>query len=575
MECTRNHRSRHTAKALEILGVSQSLDQEQGTQQDAIKLQNTKEIEKAYRKLARKHHPDRGGDEQNFIELKAARDFLVTGGASAGDLRRTAAPFGWDSHAVGGGTDCPSRVLVRGRSCVRDLTAKYDSKTSGMTVLAATDRGLKIVHEQRDDPSGTTAPSCESLLTSEAILCCALSSDRRFAFAGTGKGQVHRYFLSDKVRHPTDDTDTMYSNRTENAAVELKPLENLIGYPAKRKAGIYGMFDATTRNASIVSVVVRDPLGDIPEKNQQLVFAGCDSPPAVAVLQFRNASVDTLWSISNANGLDRWISTVDSLSVVTSCSRSNLNCLEDDDGGPVFHCWCGGSNSTSEAVLVDFVFDPTELQTSASETKDGDDEEDWWLDSYDDDSDCTSDRECNEETCVPAVACNLGFGSVYSIDHCPPLGLQAVTVGSDVILLETRADVNDNTAGPAVSLRRKKTLATDHTLYCVRISSNDMEVAACGAGESITIWSLVTGTISRIIHLNVPKDCNLSTNCIMALDWLLSEKEDHGENEGECFRRSIVSGGYDGNVTQWYIDANTTHDDTDHYPRRYGLSREI
>jgi hypothetical protein len=37
------------------------------------------EIEQAYRRLARVHHPDRGGDETSFILLTAAKDILVKG----------------------------------------------------------------------------------------------------------------------------------------------------------------------------------------------------------------------------------------------------------------------------------------------------------------------------------------------------------------------------------------------------------------------------------------------------------------------------------------------------------------
>jgi DnaJ homolog subfamily A member 2 len=47
-----------TEKLYEVLGV----------EKDA----NEKEIKKAYRKLAVKHHPDKGGDEHLFKEINAA-----------------------------------------------------------------------------------------------------------------------------------------------------------------------------------------------------------------------------------------------------------------------------------------------------------------------------------------------------------------------------------------------------------------------------------------------------------------------------------------------------------------------
>jgi len=47
-----------TTKLYETLGIEKSAD--------------AKEIKKAYRKLAIKHHPDKGGDEQKFKEVNAA-----------------------------------------------------------------------------------------------------------------------------------------------------------------------------------------------------------------------------------------------------------------------------------------------------------------------------------------------------------------------------------------------------------------------------------------------------------------------------------------------------------------------
>jgi DnaJ family protein A protein 2 len=51
-----------TTKLYEVLGVSKDADE--------------KEIKKAYRKLAVKHHPDKGGDEHLFKEINAAYEIL-------------------------------------------------------------------------------------------------------------------------------------------------------------------------------------------------------------------------------------------------------------------------------------------------------------------------------------------------------------------------------------------------------------------------------------------------------------------------------------------------------------------
>lgn len=46
----------------QILGVDRNAD--------------TKEVKKAYRRLASKHHPDKGGDENKFKEIQAAYETL-------------------------------------------------------------------------------------------------------------------------------------------------------------------------------------------------------------------------------------------------------------------------------------------------------------------------------------------------------------------------------------------------------------------------------------------------------------------------------------------------------------------
>jgi len=50
------------------------------TYYEALKIEENaspKEIKKAYRALALKHHPDKGGDENNFKDLKQIYEFLM------------------------------------------------------------------------------------------------------------------------------------------------------------------------------------------------------------------------------------------------------------------------------------------------------------------------------------------------------------------------------------------------------------------------------------------------------------------------------------------------------------------
>ena len=518
MECNRNYSN--YVNALKVLGLY-IRDQRQGKHEVESFECDNKKIEQAYRRLARKHHPDRGGEEQSFVLLKAARDFLLSGGAT--DFH-SATPSEWDSRAAsssgdnndGSSEDFPSRVLLRGRSCVRDLATKHDKITRTTTVLAATDEGLRMVSSQRELRNAS-----QESFNLEAVLCCEFSPDGRFAFAGTGTGQIHRYFFSSCC---PDVGDSFKTSADE-------PLDNLIGYPLKQSTEFSEMFSAA--KSKVTSVIVKDVFHSIlshrigsqdQDKNQQIVFVACESPSAIAVLHFRSVSVETLWKISNSNGLDRSIDTIDALNVT--------KIVHFEEGKNAFNIWCGGSNSANEALLVAWEFD-SDLETStiASTT---DEDVAWWSDSSN--SDCS--YHCNDELYVPCVTTTLGFGSVYSIDDCSVLGLLAVAVGTDVIILE---DI-DNNRGEIKSLKKKKTLITNHTLYCVKILSKDLQVAACGAGESITIWSLVSGTMSMNIRLDAPKHCNLSTNCIMAL----------GCPEVES-RSSIISGGYDGNVTLHHL----------------------
>ena len=63
-------------------------------------------LKKAYHKMAVKHHPDKGGDEQKFKDISEAYDIL-----SDSNKRKTYDLGGYDALEGGGGMDNPFGVF--------------------------------------------------------------------------------------------------------------------------------------------------------------------------------------------------------------------------------------------------------------------------------------------------------------------------------------------------------------------------------------------------------------------------------------------------------------------------------
>lgn len=132
-----------TTKLYETLGVEKTADE--------------KEIKKAYRKLAVKHHPDKGGDEHKFKEINAAYEILSDpetrakydkyglegleegggpGGANADDL--------FSMFFGGGGRGRRSQGPRRGEDVNHPIKVSLEDLYNGKTVKLAINRQVLV-----------------------------------------------------------------------------------------------------------------------------------------------------------------------------------------------------------------------------------------------------------------------------------------------------------------------------------------------------------------------------------------------------------------------------------------------
>lgn len=123
------------------------------------KTADEKEIKKAYRKLAVKHHPDKGGDEHKFKEISAAYEIL-----SDAETRRTYDRYGLEgleenggggsSHEdlfsmfFGGGGGRRSRGPRRGEDINHRISVSLEDLYNGKTVKLAVTREVMVGQPQ-------------------------------------------------------------------------------------------------------------------------------------------------------------------------------------------------------------------------------------------------------------------------------------------------------------------------------------------------------------------------------------------------------------------------------------------
>jgi len=86
------------SEARKILGVASSASAD--------------DIKSAYRKLAMKHHPDRGGDQKEFVRIKEAYEALERSNFSSEDASNPFDGFQFTGNFPFGGFSMPSRQLI-------------------------------------------------------------------------------------------------------------------------------------------------------------------------------------------------------------------------------------------------------------------------------------------------------------------------------------------------------------------------------------------------------------------------------------------------------------------------------
>lgn len=463
-----------------------------------------REIEKAYRRQARKHHPDKNGggvsSSSGFQRLQTAKDVLLRRHEATPSTVAEAGAFA--TAALNPNSKCRIVAQPPRRTCIRQVLVYHwcDAAVTeaATTIVAASDDGLMILQDRPDGGDQT-------FLENHLFLCCAVHDSGSnldqvgttggggggnaiavAAYAGTNRGDMAEFDLTATTQEP------LLWQHCKDGIVSMVAVRH---HPSADVAICTG---ECAQLLKIVPRQQRQPNGDGRKRSVILWQSPKDltSPEVLGVVHDQTVS---------SGSLLLWVGGADT----KVCQTGRLT------------MWTVGM---------------PELQEQNNE------------DSYSDDSvdtdGGTDTGNDNEPMRLPAVDIVVDEGSLFAMVRQDRR--LAVAAGKSIVVWDCVYHQNSCGASTAVSCQHQKTLRTDNDLYTVTMNPNLL--AAAGSGECILIWDMNLWFLTYNLMLwTVPKGCCLATNCIMSLDW--------GDESG----RTLVCGGYDGCISLWTLAHRLTN----------------
>ena len=438
-------------EAIGLLGLEQSIGADYTDY-------TSKDVEKCFRQLALRHHPDKGGDSSYFQLLHRAKEILLEY-QNTGNIAGTAYCRVNDTNST-----AVSTSLYEHRTCVRQVLAIHGKREA---VIAATDDGLIVVELKKDDNNYYLSGGLERVVSFTthrddcSFLCCA-----------TG---------------PSDSDGTLY---------------------AGAKDGFIHKIDLSTHRLTPWQLPSRGRIVAISAIRDWVAIATADG--GIYVFEYENGSSKPtmVWRCPNCTNSGRKFQTISPETIL----------LEEGSSADCLNLWVGGSSSDKVTGKIAM----WELNTGEDFYERFDEELFGEYDVYDSETcscseesdECVSDDD--DESDVPALDVTVQEGPIFSLSkHKHTI---AVTSGQYIIVWGYYESAGCSQNG-GKKLAKIKTIKTDNkTLYALCI--NERFIAAAGSGESIMVWDRGLWTMLHCLPLQrSPSGCCLATNCIMTLDW--------------------------------------------------------